>query len=334
MTWFLTKYDEANNNVTNKYDGLEVDTVDFGGLNGITMIDDCSWLNTSFIPYYFEIIKILKENNFVEGESLFGAPNDWRYGIAGQYETFFPRLKELVEKAYYINKEKVVLFGHSFGSFSAHYFLDSMEQEWVDKYIDHVVLLAPSFTGAGEAVYISWTRKLSLLGIPFEMDAMRDLLENIGALHTHFPNYELHADSPVVYGPNGEEYYPNQYISLLKEHDRLSDENERIARLQEKYISVFPPAPKARTYVVYNTAIDTTKSINLTSWDDGADYTENVEGGDGTIHSSSVQKFCDKSVNGTYKLECMDINTTEDGSHYLMLMNPDLVDLYYRLIRD
>ena len=334
MTWFLSKYDEEHNNATEYYDGLEIDTVDFGGLGGVTMIDDCSWFNTSFIPYYFEIVKILKENNFVEGESLFGAPNDWRYGIAGQPEKTFPRLKELVEKAYYINKAKVVLFGHSFGSFTTHYFLDAMDQDWIDKYIDHAVLLAPSFTGAGETLYIAWQRALKFGNFLLNMTAMRNLLENIGAVHTHFPNYVLHGDKPVVYGPNGEEYYPNQFISLLREKGRMSEENERLARLQEKYISVFPPKPKTRTVIVYNSALNTTESINLSSWDEGAEYSHNYGGGDGTIPASSVEKYCKEYANGEYKLECMDINMTEEASHYLMLMNPDLVDLYYRLIRD
>ena len=326
--WFLSQYNEEYQNVTTM-PGVEFDTVDFGGLRGVTMIDNFSTINTSFIPYYYNLVKKLEQNNFIEGESLFGAPNDWRYGIAGQPSTLYPRLKELCEKAFYINKAKVVLVGHSFGGFCVHYFLDAMEQSWVDKYIDHAVLLSPSFTGSGETLYISWERSIKKI-IELNMTGLRNLIENVGAVHTHFPNYELFDGEPVLYRPNGQPVYPNEFISFLREQGRLSEANEKIARLQEKYISKFPPAPKVRTVIVYNSALNTTGSISLNSYNEGDKFTHNYIGGDGTIPAPAIQKVCKKYP----ELECNDLNSTKDASHFMMLMNPDLIDYFYRLIRD
>lgn len=327
LKWLSVEYDEKTKSTKN-LDGLEIDTLNFGSLDGVSMVDKFSILNVSFIPYYFELIKVMKNDGYVEGETLYGAPNDWRLGIAGLNATFTQRMKELVEKAYAKTGEKVVIVGHSFGSFISHFFETAMEQEWVDKYIDHVVLLAPSFSGAGETIGISWTRAIKI-GIKLNLTGTRALLENIGAVHTHYPNYELHADEPIMYLPDGKEVYPKDFITLLHQTGRLSDENEKIARLQEPFISKAPPRPKARTIIAFNSAVKTTTSINLKSMDEGADYTSNYAGGDGTILSSGINKYCKMYP----EIECHDFNETKNGSHFLMLMNPKLVNYFYELIK-
>jgi triacylglycerol esterase/lipase EstA (alpha/beta hydrolase family) len=91
---------------------------------------------------FSKLIIKLKNRGYTERVDLFGAPIDWRLGLAGLNSTF-GQLKQLVEKAYTLNGEKVVILGHSFGGMIEQYFLDTFSQkDWARKYINSAVFIA------------------------------------------------------------------------------------------------------------------------------------------------------------------------------------------------
>lgn len=72
--------------------------------------------------YMAPLVESLEEIGYVDGETLFGAPYDFRYGLAAEGHPskigtkFLQDLKELIEKASSVNGGKpVVILSHSLG---------------------------------------------------------------------------------------------------------------------------------------------------------------------------------------------------------------------------
>ena len=74
--------------------------------------------------YMAPLVESLEEIGYVSGETLFGAPYDFRYGLAAEGHpshvgSKFKDLKDLIEKASASNGGKpVILLSHSLGDFS------------------------------------------------------------------------------------------------------------------------------------------------------------------------------------------------------------------------
>ena len=112
-------WNNETNEVTQK-EGVSIGPVDFGGLEGIAFVDEFEH-DTHFAPTYAPLANALKERGYVERETLFGIPYDWRYGMSHP-DSFWADVKELIETAYeQNNKEKVVLVGHSMGTIFINY---------------------------------------------------------------------------------------------------------------------------------------------------------------------------------------------------------------------
>jgi pimeloyl-ACP methyl ester carboxylesterase len=98
-----------------------------------------------------ELIKSLENMGYRDGDTMFGAPYDIRHAppIPGQpslvYASYYSRFKALVMSASkkHDNK-KVIIFGHSFGGMVALEFVRNMPMSWRDRYIKHLILVAPT----------------------------------------------------------------------------------------------------------------------------------------------------------------------------------------------
>ncbi len=90
-----------------------------------------------------------------EGETLRGAPYDWRkYGDACYTSDFFASLANLVEETVERNGRAVTLLCHSMGCNVAHYFLAAhASDDWKRRHVDRLLALAPSFAGAPVALH-------------------------------------------------------------------------------------------------------------------------------------------------------------------------------------
>ncbi|KAF8644607.1 hypothetical protein HU200_066390 [Digitaria exilis] len=117
----------------------------------------------------------LERLGYRDGDTLFGAPYDWRYAppLPGQpskvYSSFFKEFKALVEAASTKHHSKVILVGHSYGGFVALEFVRNSPLAWRKQYIKHLVLVAPTLpqgflnqllrlvTGPSDLTYIGAT---------------------------------------------------------------------------------------------------------------------------------------------------------------------------------
>jgi len=329
IQWVTNVYDAKNKKAAD-YPGTEFDVLDFGGLDGVKSIDSFTPFNFSVIPYYNKIIEVFEKNGYVPRRTLFGAPIDWRVGIAGQKE-YFPKLKKLVEDAYQMNNnQKVVIIGHSFGAFAAHYFgASAMDQAWVTKYIDHMMLLAPSFAGSGEAAEFAWTKSVHKY-ITIKTKHLSKAIESMGAVHVHFPNFEINGNKAVMIGPDGVNYTARDFPDLLIKHGRITGDNIELMKLNIPYISKIPDQPLARTTIVYNSRHETPSGFKLIG-DWSSEKVEPIHsGGDGVVLSDGIDEFCRRYSSS--KLNCHNLNEPSNiGRHFRMILNEGIVQKIYEI---
>ncbi|XP_072972832.1 lecithin-cholesterol acyltransferase-like 1 [Typha angustifolia] len=109
---------------------------------------------TSKFIYMEKLVKQLEAIGYEEGKSLFGAPYDFRYGLAAEGHNskvgsqFLDDLKELVEKASKWNENKpVIILTHSLGGLFALQMLNCSPLSWRRKFIHRFIALSAPWGG-------------------------------------------------------------------------------------------------------------------------------------------------------------------------------------------
>lgn len=117
----------------------------------------CSFTNLFFrhITSYMEpLVKSLEQLGYTDGENLFGAPYDFRYGLAAADHPshvgskFLQDLKTLIESSSASNGGKpVILLTHSLGGLFVLQLLNRNPPSWRQKYIKHFIALSTPWGG-------------------------------------------------------------------------------------------------------------------------------------------------------------------------------------------
>ncbi|XVF64209.1 hypothetical protein PTKIN_Ptkin09bG0149800 [Pterospermum kingtungense] len=104
--------------------------------------------------YMAPLVKSLEEIGYVSGETLFGAPYDFRYGLAPEGHPshvgskFLQDLKDLIETASTSNGGKpVILLSHSLGGLYVLHLLNRNSASWRQRFIKHFVALSAPWGG-------------------------------------------------------------------------------------------------------------------------------------------------------------------------------------------
>lgn len=153
------------------------------------------------------LVEALERAGYVDGETLFGAPYDFRHAAAPpgkpnrEFSRFRRRLRTLVEHASRKNGDKpVVLVSHSQGGYFALEFLNRTPQPWRTRLVKRLVLAS---TGAGGFV-------LSMQGLATSNNAnssrsTASSLANVlkqRQVSTSFASVFTALPSPTVFGPD------------------------------------------------------------------------------------------------------------------------------------
>ncbi|WOK95599.1 hypothetical protein Cni_G04306 [Canna indica] len=100
------------------------------------------------------LVKSLEEIGYDDGLNLFGAPYDFRYGLAGQGHPskvatqYLEDLKELIEKASKMNGDKpVIILTHSLGGLLTLHLLNRNLPQWRQKFIKRFIALSAPWGG-------------------------------------------------------------------------------------------------------------------------------------------------------------------------------------------
>ncbi|KAF7028091.1 hypothetical protein CFC21_040059, partial [Triticum aestivum] len=122
--------------------------------------------------YMSTFVERLEKMGYRDGETMFGAPYDFRYAVApvgrpsSIGDAFFRALKGLVERASGLNGGRpVVIATHSFGGQLAHQFLVRQTRAWRQQFVRRFVPIAASWGGVvlGMLTLVSGNN----MGLPF-----------------------------------------------------------------------------------------------------------------------------------------------------------------------
>ncbi|KAL3617862.1 hypothetical protein CASFOL_038183 [Castilleja foliolosa] len=148
--------------------GVETRVPSFGSTNALLYLNP----NLKGITSYMEpLVRALEQVGYSRGENIFGAPYDFRYGLAAQghpsrvSSKFLSDLKTLIESTSASNKGKpVILLSHSLGGLFALHLLDQNSIQWCQKYIKHFIALSAPWGGTVEQM--STFASGNTLGVP------------------------------------------------------------------------------------------------------------------------------------------------------------------------
>ncbi|PIA29464.1 hypothetical protein AQUCO_06000071v1 [Aquilegia coerulea] len=108
----------------------------------------------AFFTLILNSIKSLELQGYRDGENLYGAPYDFRYGLAPEGHPSFvgteylQNLKKLIEKASASNGGKpVIILSHSLGGLFALQLFNRNSATWRQKYIKHFMALSAPWGG-------------------------------------------------------------------------------------------------------------------------------------------------------------------------------------------
>ncbi|KAG9440612.1 hypothetical protein H6P81_020777 [Aristolochia fimbriata] len=131
--------------------GVETRVADFGSTRSLLYLDP----NLKHITDYMAtLVETLQGIGYRDGDNLFGAPYDFRYGLAAEGHPsrvgsqFLHDLKELVERASESNGGKpVILVSHSLGGLFVLHLLNRNPLPWRRKFVKHFVALSAPWGG-------------------------------------------------------------------------------------------------------------------------------------------------------------------------------------------
>ena len=196
---FALKYDKAAARLSVD------DTIDvhsFGGVECIrNLCYDCTRIDSVFnyffktdvinkmynYRYFDTLIERLESSGYVPTIDLFGAPYDFRKIMVRTYlESYFDRLKGLIERSHDVNDRPAVVVAHSIGCLIIYIFLvEYCDPVWKRKHIDKFVSVGGPYGGSSIALktLLSGLPKLNLL-----KEQYHEVMRNSTGLLLALPN--------------------------------------------------------------------------------------------------------------------------------------------------
>ncbi|KAE8657048.1 Lecithin-cholesterol acyltransferase-like 1 [Hibiscus syriacus] len=242
--------------------------------------------------YMAPLVDSLEEIGYVSGETLFGAPYDFRYGLAAEGHPsrvgtkFLEDLKHLIEKASASNGGKpVILLSHSLGALYVLQLLNRNSPSWRQRYIKHLVALSAPWGGTVQEMLTFASG--SSFGVP-----LVDPLLVSGEQRSSESNLWL-LPSPKLFGPeNALVITPDEAYSALEIPQFLNDIGfpEGVIPYKSRILplTVALQAPNVSITCIFGTGVKTPET--LVYGEAGFDeQPEVVYGdGDGTVNLVSL----------------------------------------------
>lgn len=131
--------------------GIQIDVDEPGGVRGFDFLDYIEGVGVYGTKYFHDILQLLRETGYFEGDTLFGHPFDWRYPV---WDLDYQGLKVTVERFVLRNPGKrVTLVAHSLGAVLTTIFLNRyVDETWKRAHIDGFVSIAGAFGGSHKAI--------------------------------------------------------------------------------------------------------------------------------------------------------------------------------------
>ncbi|KAJ7562146.1 hypothetical protein O6H91_03G056400 [Diphasiastrum complanatum] len=130
--------------------GVNTEVSYFGSTRAMEYLDPKLKCATAYLA---SLVNNLKQNGYIDGKTLFGAPYDFRYApgpnAADVAVDYLKNLKNLIETASSSNDDKpVVLVAHSLGALWTLYLLNQQPIEWRQKYVGRFIGISAPWGGS------------------------------------------------------------------------------------------------------------------------------------------------------------------------------------------
>lgn len=315
-------------------------------------------LTLKYFDNFHGLIQYYVEKGYTVGENFFAAPYDWR--IAPLFiDDYWPSLRQLIENAYKkSNGQKVTLVGFSMGCFVIQQFLSSnailtrnsksnfklspiktmtetITDEWKEKYLEKVVMLAPSFGGSFksfDAVFGHFTTLIPEIRNKY----ITNMSTSLPSFHAHFPNHEIFNNVTLVRGPDGQNYTAKDLTNLVTNYSIIRKSDADVMNICINSLqSELPPdiGEKIPLSIVFNSQVNTLNFVDFKEGWDKEPIRIFDKVGDGTIQADGPRFLCNNWKAENRSLLCIDLNNSDENNfvHSALPSNPFVKELLFNL---
>ncbi|KAL6012940.1 Lecithin-cholesterol acyltransferase-like 1 [Asimina triloba] len=237
------------------------------------------------------LVESLEQLGYVDGVNLFGAPYDFRYGLAAEGHPsrvgtqFLKDLKQLIEDASISNGGKpVIILSHSLGGLFVLNLLNRSPPEWHEEYVKHFIALSAPWGGTVQEMLTfasGYTLGVPLVEPLLVRGEQRSSESNMWLLPT--PN--LFGRKPLVITPkkNYTAVDMPQFLADIGYEEGVYRYENRILPLVEKLI-----LPNVAITCIIGSGIKTPETLFY--GEDGFDKQPDIlyGDGDGTVNMASL----------------------------------------------
>ncbi|KAG1341815.1 lecithin-cholesterol acyltransferase-like 1 [Cocos nucifera] len=219
--------------------GVETRVPYFGSTQGLLYLDP----NLKFITNYMAtLVDSLEEIGYEDGHNLFGAPYDFRYGLASEGHPsqvgtqYLQDLRQLIEAASAANGGKpVILLSHSLGGLFALQLLVRNPLTWRRKYIKHLVTLSAPWAGTVQEMLTfasGYTLGIPIVDPLLVRGEQRSSESNLWLL----PSPTVFGNKPLVMAPNKtySAYDMPQFLKDIGYNEGVIPYNTRILPMTDR----------------------------------------------------------------------------------------------------
>ncbi|KAF0914362.1 hypothetical protein E2562_028241 [Oryza meyeriana var. granulata] len=271
--------------------GVETRVSDFGSTSTLRYLDP----NLKLLTGYMNVLaSTLEKAGYEEGFDLFGAPYDFRYGLAGQGHpsrvgsAYLERLGKLVESACAANGGKpAILVAHSLGGLYALQLLARSPRPWRAAYVKRLVTLSTPWGGSVQEMLTFASG--NTLGVPFvDASLIRDEQRTAESNLWLLPAPRVFGNTTLVESRYHNRSYSaknmTQFLQDIGFAEGVEPYRERIRPLVEVL-----PEPGVPVTCLVGTGVDTVESLVYGEGGFEAGPEKVVYGdGDGTVNLDSL----------------------------------------------
>ena len=186
--------------------------------------------------------------DFLKGlNNTYEVPYDWTLYYPGTMQVF-ESLKKAIEQNYTATKEKAILVGYSMGTNFMRYFTTEYNtKDWVQKYIDGILFIAPGIGGTFTSIIFVVTQKVFMISGP--------AARHMPSQWAMFPNAPLYTNCVQ----DGDRYINcSDIYTAMKEAGDTDEVTDAIYEKMSPYLNKELPDPGVRTAFIMNSGLQGT----------------------------------------------------------------------------
>lgn len=283
-------YDTSTDDYRNA-PGVETRVPNFGSTESLRYLDPNLKQITDYMAY---LVSALEGLGYSDGQNLFGAPYDFRYGLAPLGhpsmvgEQYLHDLRTLIESASAANYGRpVILLAHSLGGLFALHLLDRSSVSWRQQFVKHLVTLSTPWGGTVQEM-LTFASGYTL-GIPIvDPLAVRGEQRSAESNLWLLPARRVFNELPLVYGNNNKSYSAKDMPEFLKDIGFEEGVYPYETRIQPMVARTVEPIGVPLTCIV-GMGVETPETL-FYGRDKGFDEQPRVMygNGDGTVNAASL----------------------------------------------